>query len=152
MGIDARTELLYEDLKNKLDFVVARQAESQAEHSYRMAVASYKFNVIAVIFFPIVTLMAIFSSNLQHPFADWEAEHRPWPFVAVLLAGLALGTLLATYFKQTVQRPQRDIQSKSSNSPTNRSKYESAVSTGAGWSCRRRRPSAGRAATSSSRL
>lgn len=117
-----RTDLLYEDLKNKLDFVVARQAESQAEHSYRLAVAAYKFNLIAIAFFPIVTLMAIFSSNLQHPFSDWETNHRPWPFLALLLIGLCAGLTLMLYFKATVKRPQRDPQSKSSNSLTNRSK------------------------------
>jgi len=117
-----RTDLLYADAKNGLDFAVAWQAEQQAESSYQMSVATHRLNLLVAFFFPIATLMTVFGANLRHGLEGWDQSSAPLPLAATLAAGLFCGFLLTGFVTRPARRPQRDLQSKSSNSPTKRSK------------------------------
>lgn len=96
-AINRRAELLQQDAKNTLDFVIARRAEEQAESARRQAKAAHRLNVLAAMFFPVATLTAVFGMNLQHGLEKFDAASGPWPLVGVLAAGLALGALLAVF-------------------------------------------------------
>jgi len=113
---------LHDDLKNGLDYAVARQAEQQAESTYQMSVAAYRLNVLAAFFFPIATLMAVFGSNLRHGFEDWDQLNRPYMLLGVLAAGLLFGMVLSIFITRPIKREPGNNYSKSSNSRTKRSK------------------------------
>jgi hypothetical protein len=117
-----RADLLHDDAKNGLNFAVAWQAEQQAESSYQMSVATHRLNLLVAFFFPIATLMAVFGANLRHGLEGLDRLSPPTPLLGVLVAGLFFGIILTRFVTRPAQRPQRDLHSKSSNSPIKRSK------------------------------
>ncbi|TWT36129.1 hypothetical protein KOR34_10280 [Posidoniimonas corsicana] len=92
-----RAELLQADARNTLDFVIARRAEEQAESSRRQAKAAHRLNVLAAWTFPLLTLCAVFGSNLGHGLEAWDAAAAPLPMLAVVGSGLLLGSILVGY-------------------------------------------------------
>jgi Mg2+ and Co2+ transporter CorA len=92
--IERTAELLYNGTKTALDFVVARQVEEHALASGRMATAAHRLNILAAFFFPIATLTALFGVNMLHGF---ENDNAPWPFLALIAAGMACGLVLAHF-------------------------------------------------------
>lgn len=90
----ARTlELLYLDTKNALDFKVAKQAEEQAKLSLESLKAAHRLNVLAAIFFPLVTLSCVFGMNLPN-----GLENSPIiSFWLVLLTGIVLGFFVRSW-------------------------------------------------------
>jgi hypothetical protein len=120
--LNRRSDLLHDDAKNGLNFAVAWQAEQQAESSYRMAVATHRLNLLVAFFFPIATLMAVFGANLRHGLEGWDQLRAPVPLLVVLAAGLVSGLLLTQFIARPAQRPQRDLQTESSNRKPGRSK------------------------------
>jgi hypothetical protein len=117
-----RVELLQEDSRNGLEFAIAWQAEQQAETTYQMSVAAHRLNLLVAFFFPIATIMAIFGTSLKNGFETWDQTNGPLPLVALIAAGLLAGVILTRFVIRPIRRPQRDLQSNSSNSPTTRSK------------------------------
>jgi hypothetical protein len=117
-----RVELLHDELRNGLEFAIAWQGEQQAEMSYQMSVATHRLNLLAAFFFPIVTLTAIFGTNLQHGFEEWDKLKGPLPLAAVIAVGLLCGVILTGFITKPARRPQRNLQSNSSSSSTSRSK------------------------------
>lgn len=81
-------ELLHHDAIHGLDFATARQAEAQARSSQHMAVAAHRLNVLAAVFFPLVTVSTLLGMNVPN---GLEQTAPPGPFLAVLGAGLAIG-------------------------------------------------------------
>jgi translation initiation factor 2 beta subunit (eIF-2beta)/eIF-5 len=102
--IERTSELLVSDLKNALEFAVAKKSEEQAAASHQMARQSHRLNMLAAFFFPIATLMAIFGSELRHGLQQYVPD--PILFYVVLAAGLILGMALAGYLAAT-GRPDR---------------------------------------------
>ncbi|HVK08337.1 MAG TPA: hypothetical protein VM597_06120 [Gemmataceae bacterium] len=90
--IERTIELLHGDARNGLDFTIAHQAERQAEQSFGMAMAAYRLNVLAAVFFPIVTLGAVFGMHLDNGLRDTATPAHFWGLLAVALLG---GVLLA---------------------------------------------------------
>lgn len=90
-AIHRAAELLQNDTRNDLDADIARRAEQQAEHSHKIALAGHRLNLMAAAFLPIATLASVFGMNLDHGLHPTLA---PWPFWAVLAAGIFLGLLL----------------------------------------------------------
>ena len=88
-------DLLLADVRNALEFAVAKKAEEQAATSHQMAVSSHRLNMLVAFFFPIATLTAVFGANLTHPLE--QIIPPPYAFFAVLGAGLLLGCGLAGY-------------------------------------------------------
>ena len=64
--IERTIELLHGDVKNGMDFMIAHQAEQQAEQSRNMAVAGHRLNLLAAAFLPITALGAVFGMHLTH--------------------------------------------------------------------------------------
>lgn len=90
--VEREAELLYADMKNGLDFTVARRSEEMAERSYDMTVSSHRLNLLAALFFPVATVSSIFGMELKHGLED---EHTPpGLFWIILLVGLMIGSFL----------------------------------------------------------
>jgi hypothetical protein len=117
-----RADLLHHDAKNGLDFAMAWQAEQQADHSYQMAVATHRLNLLVAFFFPIATLMTIFGANLRHGLEGFDRAGGPLPLLLVLAAGLFAGVILTGFVTKPAHRPQRDLQNKPPSSSMKRSK------------------------------
>jgi hypothetical protein len=94
--------LLQSDAKNALDLTIARRAEEQVDTSYHMAVSAHRLNVLVAFFFPIATLCAIFGTNL-----DTGLEHMspPYPFLATIGSGMAIGVVLKFLVTRKPTRP-----------------------------------------------
>lgn len=93
--LQRNAELLYQGLQNALTFAVARRAEEQAMASEKMSKAAHKLNMLAAFFFPLVTLSAIFGTNMVH---GMESEKLwPWPFVGLIAVGLVWGIILRAW-------------------------------------------------------
>ena len=90
--IHRESELLRSDIQSGLDCAVARRAEEQARSSDRMALASHRLNVLAAVFFPIVTISSILGMNLGRGLE--EAMLFQWLFWVVLAAGIGCGLVL----------------------------------------------------------
>ena len=97
--LERNAELLYQGLQNALAFAVARRAEEQAMTSEKMSRAAHKLNLLAAFFFPLVTLSAIFGTNLVH---GLETEKLwPWPFVGLIAVGLVWGIVLRSWIARS---------------------------------------------------
>lgn len=102
-ALERSAELLYGETKNALDFLVARRAEEQARSSERMATAAHRLNVLAAIFFPIVTLTGVLGVDLSTVAAIFRLDMAslsakgvvPTLFLGLICAGLAIGALVA---------------------------------------------------------
>lgn len=93
--LERAAELLYEDSKNGLDFVMARRAEEQAAAGHRMAVSAHRLNLMAAFFFPVATLATIFGTNMVHGFeGESNPLPAPWPFLVMVAIGIGMGLLL----------------------------------------------------------
>ncbi|NQT13545.1 MAG: hypothetical protein HQ582_12400 [Planctomycetes bacterium] len=90
--IQRLADLVRDDTQSGLDCAIARRAEDQAKSSERMALASHRLNVLAAVFFPIVTISSILGMNLSQGLE--ERMLSEWLFWAVLLAGIGCGLVL----------------------------------------------------------
>ncbi len=99
--LERTAELLIEDAKNALEFIVAKQAEEQAQASARIELSSHRLNLLIAYFFPIATLSTIFGSNFRHGF---EQYMMPYPFVFMVGTGLALGFVIHLFLKRGTVR------------------------------------------------
>ena len=93
--LQRNAELLYQGLQNAMTYAVARRAEEQAIASEKMSRAAHKLNMLAAFFFPLVTLSAIFGTNLVHGMES--AKFWPWPFVGLIAVGLTWGVVLRSW-------------------------------------------------------
>lgn len=96
-AVTRRLELMQQDAKNTLDFVIAERSEQQATAARHQAKAAHRLNVLAALFFPVATLTAIFGMELSHGLETLDNAYAPGPLLAVLGIGLALGMILAVY-------------------------------------------------------
>ncbi|MBI1248956.1 hypothetical protein GC197_14080 [bacterium] len=89
--LERAAELLYNEAKNELDFLIAQRSEQQAASSHRMAVSAHRLNILVALFFPIATLATVFGSSLRH---GLETAAAPYPFFGMLIVGFILGLIL----------------------------------------------------------
>lgn len=89
-------ELLIQDAKNALEFLVVKRAEEQAEVSARIELSTHRLNLLIAYFFPIATLSTIFGSNFRH---GYEQFMTPFPFWIMVGTGLGLGFLIHLFLR-----------------------------------------------------
>jgi hypothetical protein len=90
-------ELLIQDAKNALEYIIAKQAEEQAQVSARIELSTHRLNLLIAYFFPIATLSTIFGSNFRH---GYEQYMTPYPFWIMVGAGLLLGFVIHLFLMQ----------------------------------------------------
>ncbi len=95
--IERNVDLLTTETKDALDLTVARRAEEQTRASERMAIASHRLNILAAIFFPIATVVAIFGIDLETLAALIGRDRQSLVdagLLPILLLGLIIGGLI----------------------------------------------------------
>jgi hypothetical protein len=86
--IERAVELLHADAKNGLEYMIARQAEEQAENSEQLLTAGHRLNMLIAVFLPLTALGSAFGMNFRH---GLEGITSPLLFWSTLLVGLVLG-------------------------------------------------------------
>ncbi len=89
--IEYNANMLFADTRNELDFAIVKRNDEQTRNSHHMARSAHRLNVLAALFFPIMTICAVFGMNLKF---GLETEYVPIPFFASIVAGLIIGCLL----------------------------------------------------------
>lgn len=96
-SMNRRLELLQQDAKNTLDFVIAQQSEEQAASARHQSRAAHRLNVLAALFFPLATLASLFGMDVRHGLEAYDTGPAPLVMFGLVGAGLALGVLLAGF-------------------------------------------------------
>jgi hypothetical protein len=89
-NLQRSADLIQTDTRNALDCAVVRRAEEEAHATRAMATSAYRLNVLAAMFFPLVTIAAIFGMSLPNGLED----AGPGLFWALLAAGVLCGLFL----------------------------------------------------------
>lgn len=94
-ALTRRLELLQQDAKNTLDFVIAQQAEGQAQSAKHQARAAHRLNLLAALFFPLATVASVFGMGVRHGLESYDTAGPPLLFFALVGGCLAVGGALA---------------------------------------------------------
>jgi hypothetical protein len=86
--IERTADLVANEAKAGLDFVVARQAE---EHAAHIARGGHRLNLVVALFLPITALGSMLGMNLVHGF---EGEAQPWLFWGAVVVSFVVGFIL----------------------------------------------------------
>jgi Mg2+ and Co2+ transporter CorA len=92
--LSRESELLQEDSKNALEFLIAKQNEIQSRLERETARAGHRLNILAAVFLPLATVTGIFGMNL-HSGLDESSLTSFW---VVLCGGVLVGLVLAISF------------------------------------------------------
>ncbi|TWT88424.1 CorA-like Mg2+ transporter protein [Pseudobythopirellula maris] len=96
-SLNVRLELLQQETKHALDYLVALRAEEQAVSSARQSLAAHRLNKLVALFLPLATLGGVLGMNMSNGLEKLDARHAPLPIIGVLLVGLVMGLLLSIY-------------------------------------------------------
>jgi hypothetical protein len=103
--LERGVELLHADAKNGMDYMIARQAEEQAENSEQLLKAGHRLNLLIAIFLPLTALGSAFGMNFKH---GLEGIQSPVLFWGTLLLGLVLGVFVKTLL-ESPSKPARSF-------------------------------------------
>ena len=84
-------ELLDADAKHSLDLVIAQHAEEQSQYSQDIAQLSYRLNLLASFFSPMMVLAALFGMSLPQTLSQFDS---PLTFIVILGTGMVFGFYL----------------------------------------------------------
>jgi hypothetical protein len=85
--VERNFDLLVEDVRNALQYRMAREAEEPGRLSREAVRASHRLNILAAWFFPLTAITSLFGMNFAHGLDD----RRPMYFWIVFAIGLGLG-------------------------------------------------------------
>ncbi len=85
VGVERGMELLVQDAKSSLDFLIAKSAGEQAAAAAGATAEARKLNRLAAFFFPLVTLAGVFGMNRPGEVLSYDG------LLVVCALGLALG-------------------------------------------------------------
>ena len=85
--VDRNLDLLLEDVRNAIQYRMAREAEEQAQLTKQAVSASHRLNILAALFFPLTAIASLFGMNLDHGLDP----QRPVMFWLIFAAGTGLG-------------------------------------------------------------
>ncbi len=86
--IQRSLDLLFEDVKNRLNFKLAENSEKDAQTNREAVQAQHRLNIMAAIFFPLTALSAVFSMNLPTGMNAFGASLFWGVFFSGLVGGL----------------------------------------------------------------
>ncbi|NJM64814.1 MAG: hypothetical protein HC851_03655 [Acaryochloris sp. RU_4_1] len=98
--IDRILDLLYTDVKNALEFDLAKRAEEQTRLSLESVRTAQRLNLLAAVFLPLTALSSLFGMNLSN-----NLENSPIGFWLILGLGILLGTLTQRWILQASLKP-----------------------------------------------
>ncbi|HEY4117749.1 MAG TPA: hypothetical protein VGM56_07840, partial [Byssovorax sp.] len=82
------SDLLYDDARNGLDFMVAERGEEQAARAHAIEQSSHQLNRLASIFLPVSAICAVFAMKFP---SGLESIQSPALFWGLVVAAFALG-------------------------------------------------------------
>ncbi len=85
--VERNLDLLGEDVRNAVQYKMARETEEQAKLSREAVRASHRLNILAAWFFPLTAISSVFGMNFAHGLDP----HRPALFWIVFALGTTLG-------------------------------------------------------------
>jgi Mg2+ and Co2+ transporter CorA len=91
--LERAIDLLHNDAKNGMEFMIAKQGEVQAQRAHQLVLAGHRLNVLIALFLPLTAISSVFGMNLPHGLEHWQS---PWLFWALLGTALTIGVLLMT--------------------------------------------------------
>jgi Mg2+ and Co2+ transporter CorA len=91
--VERNLDLLQQDVRNAIQYRMARQAENQAQLSRQALRASHRLNILAALFFPMMTVSSLLGMNLAHGLNP----NSPIIFWTVFAAGLLLGLAIMAW-------------------------------------------------------
>lgn len=97
--LDRTLDLLYTDVKNALEFDLARRAEEQSRLSLESVRTAQRLNLLAAVFLPLTALCSLFGMNLPH-----GLEGSPLGFWIILGLGIALGIITQRWILQPASK------------------------------------------------
>ncbi|MBL9118193.1 MAG: magnesium transporter CorA family protein [Verrucomicrobiaceae bacterium] len=89
-SLERAAELLLQDAQFGLDFIAARNAETQAREAKNQAGAQHRLNLLAALFLPISTLASVYGMSVRLP-----GSESPGAFWMILGVGAMLGLGIA---------------------------------------------------------
>jgi hypothetical protein len=104
--VDRNLDLLVEDVRNAIQYRMAREAEEQARLTKEAVSASHRLNILAALFFPLTAIASLFGMNLAHGLD----QQRPVIFWLVFVAGTGLGFAMKSWV--LAKSPGKDTPSK----------------------------------------
>ena len=103
--LERGVELLHADAKNGMEYMIARQAEEQAENSEQLLKAGHRLNLLIALFLPLTALGSAFGMNFKH---GLEGIQSPVLFWATLIFGLVVGFFVKTLL-ESPSKPKRRL-------------------------------------------
>ncbi len=88
--VDRNLELLLQDVRNAIEYKIARESEDQARLTREVLHASHRLNILAALFLPLTAISSVFGMNFSH---GLDPQSPVW-FWLVMTASLALGFLI----------------------------------------------------------
>ncbi len=89
--VERTADIVAADAKSGLDFVIAKQAEAQAQLSDHIVRSSHKLNLVVALFLPITALGSMLGMNLVHGF---ENTAQPFLFWGAVVMSFVVGFAL----------------------------------------------------------
>ena len=106
--LERGVELLHADAKNGLEYMIARQAEEQAENGEQLLKAGHRLNLLIALFLPLTALGSAFGMNFRH---GLEHITSPLLFWGTLLLGLVLGFFVKALLESPSAPRKKQVQS-----------------------------------------
>ncbi|HEY1171507.1 MAG TPA: CorA family divalent cation transporter [Verrucomicrobiae bacterium] len=91
--VDRNLDILLQDVRNAIDYKIARESEEQARLSKEALHASHRLNMLAALFLPLTAITSLFGMNFH---TGWESN-SPLMFWLALGAGIGLGVLMMSW-------------------------------------------------------
>lgn len=95
VNMERSGELLLQDAKSSLDFMVAKNAAAQAKDANRAAKEAQKLNRLAAFFFPLMTIAAVFGMNRPSEILSNGG------IITIVILGLVLGAIVRSSLKKS---------------------------------------------------
>ncbi|GIW94413.1 MAG: hypothetical protein KatS3mg110_2454 [Pirellulaceae bacterium] len=89
--LERTAEILFQDTKNAMEFLVARRAEDQAAAARRTEALALRLNVLAAVFLPVAVLSGVWEVEPSAIQRHWE---QPWTSAGIILAGGLMGAII----------------------------------------------------------
>ena len=104
LDLERTVELLHADAKNGMEYMVARQAEEQAENSEQLLTTGHRLNMLIAVFLPLTALGSAFGMNFRH---GLEGITSPLLFWGTLSLGLVLGFIVKGLLRAPSKRKKK---------------------------------------------
>lgn len=89
-GLERTGELLLQDAQFGLNYIVARQAEAQAENARRMTATAHRLNILAALFLPLTAVASVLAMDVKSRIPDTFEN-----FWLIVGGSFGLGLLIA---------------------------------------------------------